>query len=113
MNVPGVRLLGFMARLLDPVDVRALVEPTIADLQHEVYVAGGTPWTVGAAYLRVFAALVRLLMQPGLVWRSPMRGVLAVVGLALVGAVALGAALAARLGRAAISRCSQNARSSA
>jgi hypothetical protein len=94
MNLPGVRLLELSARLLDPLSISSLIEPTIADLQHEVQLAEGSWWRPGLAYLRTSAALFRLLTSHGLIWRSPMRGVLAVVGLAVVGAVSLVAAFA-------------------
>ena len=86
MTLPGKRLIALSARAFDPATVQSLVEPTIADLQHEVSEAGNNPWRVAGAYLRGYAAVVRLLFASSLFWRSPMRRLSTVLALGWVGA---------------------------
>jgi hypothetical protein len=98
MNLPGTWLLALSKRYLDEDVVRSTVLPTIADLQHETLAAGDSRWLRWMAVGRGYSAVVRLLFQHSFIWRSPMRGVLAVFVLGIVGAVASVTAFSMRLG---------------
>lgn len=84
--LPGTWLVKLSARFLDAATVAALVEPTIADLQHEVAQAGGDVSRSRSAKLRGYTAVARLLFTGSVFWRTPMRRMLTVVSLGWVGA---------------------------
>jgi hypothetical protein len=79
-------LLALCARLLEPRAVRAVLEPTIADLQHEASEAGGNRRRLALACLRGYAAVARVVFTNSLLWRSPMRRLSTVFVLAWLGA---------------------------
>lgn len=88
MTSPGSRLFAILARCVDANLLESVVAPTIADLQFEVQ-STGNPWPRRLAHVRGYVAIVRLLLWHGLIWRSPMRALLAVVVLGVVGATLL------------------------
>lgn len=95
MKLPGTWLLAQAERLLDPRLVASIIVPTIADLQHEVEGAGpGLPNRIWA-FTVGYAAIARLLVVDGLIWRLPMRRMLVIV---LLGALGAGLFLAAASG---------------
>ncbi len=67
----GARLLAVAARILDERTLQALIEPTIADLQHEAGQAPGRHARV-AALARGYLAFARVFVV-ALSWRVPMR----------------------------------------
>ena len=89
MNLPGDRLLALAKRFLDEDAVSSSVEPTLADLQFESQRADGRAGRRLLALLRGYAAIVRLLLWHGLIWRSPMRRLLTVLVLGGIGSALL------------------------
>lgn len=85
-HLPGSWLVKLSAKLLDAASVTSLVEPTIADLQHEVARAGRDVWRARSARLHGYSAVARLLFTSSLFWRTPMRRMITVVSLGWVGA---------------------------
>jgi hypothetical protein len=85
MNLPGDHLIAFARWFLDEDAVSSSVEPTLADLQFEFQRADGHVGRQQLVRLRGCAAIVRLLLWHGLIWRSPMRRVLTVLVLGLLG----------------------------
>ena len=86
MSLPGTWLLALMARHLDEKTVESILVPTFADLQHETLRAGTSVPRRSVALVRGYAAIVRLLVWDGLLWRSPMRRLISVLVLGGVGA---------------------------
>ncbi len=81
MNLPGTWLLAPLTRHLDEKTVESIVVPTIADLQHETLAAGTSVPRRWFAIARGYVAILRLLVRHGLLWRSSMRRLIAVLGL--------------------------------
>ncbi len=81
---PGTRLHRWLATRMDRATFAALIEPTIADLQHEVEAAGDRPWPRRLAIARGYAAVLRVLAGHGFAWGGVLRrwGVVAAMGLA-------------------------------
>jgi hypothetical protein len=90
MTLPGDRLLAFARWFLDEDAVSSSVEPTLADLQFEFQRADGHVGRQQLVLLRGYVAIVRLLLWHGLIWRSPMRRLLTVLVLGLLGSALLG-----------------------
>ncbi len=87
MSLPGTRLFELSTRYLDQSVVESVVVPTIADMQHEFLQSGASGPRRALALLRGYAAIARVLVWHGLLWRSPMRRVLSVL---VLGAAASG-----------------------
>ena len=85
-HLSGNWLVKLSAKFLDAAAVRSLVEPTIADLQHEVAQAGRDVSRARSAKLRGYSAVARLLFTNSFLWRTPMRRMFTVVILGWVGA---------------------------
>src|SRR4051812_17548901 len=88
MTSPESRMFSVLARCVDSDLLESVVAPTIADMQFEIQ-STGNPWRRGLAHARGYVAIVRLLLWHGLIWRSPMRALLAVVVLGILGAALL------------------------
>jgi hypothetical protein len=88
MTSPGSALFAVLVRCLDADALESVVAPTVADLQFEVQTTRN-PWRRQFARARGYVAIVRLLFWHGLIWRSPMRTLLAVVVLGVAGAALL------------------------
>jgi hypothetical protein len=84
-RLPGTRTLALAERLLDRATIESVVEPTVADMQHEVERAGADPVVRSIAAIRGYAALVRILVFDGLIWRFPMRHFVTVLLLGALG----------------------------
>ncbi len=89
MSLPGDWLYEKLARALDAATVESLVAPTIADLQHEVSLAGRSAWRAALARVRGYGAILRLLVACGIIWRFPMRRLITVLALGCVGSALL------------------------
>src|ERR1051325_8715859 len=85
MRSSGSRVFALLARHLDASLHESVVAPTIADLQFEVQGATN-PWRRRLVLARGYWSIGRVLLGHGLIWRSPMRTLLAVVVLGVVGA---------------------------
>jgi MFS family permease len=88
MTSSGSALFALLERCLDADVFESVVAPTIADLQFEVQ-RTASPWRRRVARLRGYLAISRVLLWHGLIWRSPMRTLLTVVVLGLMGAALL------------------------
>ena len=62
MTRPGFRLLALARRVVDPRTMTRLIEPTVADLQHEYLEAARqrSPWPRRRALARGYASVARL-----------------------------------------------------
>jgi hypothetical protein len=73
MSLPGDWLHRVSAIYLDPVVVKSLIEPTIADFQHEVARAGQASGARLLAHVRGYIATLRVLLIHSQVWRCAVR----------------------------------------
>ena len=85
MKLPGERVYSLAERYLDAATIRALIAPTIADLQHETAEAGPHLGNRLFALCRGYLSVVSLFVHCQ--WRLPMRSLFAVLLLGAVGAV--------------------------
>jgi hypothetical protein len=88
MTSPGSTVLAVLTRCLDADLGESVVAPTLADLQFEVQ---STPnaWRRFLAFARGYLAIGRVLLWHGLIWSSPMRTMLTVMLLGVLGAALL------------------------
>jgi hypothetical protein len=87
-RVPGERLYRAVARIVDEPFLKSAIEPTIADLQHELRESRGGSWRRGLIYLRGVVAIARLLNRCS-AWSLNVGRIAAVVLLGLGGAASL------------------------
>ena len=83
--LPGARLHQWLTRCLSDRTVRDIVEPTIADLQHEIQQAGHDRHQKWLAIWRGYGALARALLVHSLETGVPIRTVLTIVVIGLAG----------------------------
>ncbi len=84
MTLPGDWLHGIAVRYLDPVTVDRFIAPAVADLQYEVATAGPDGWNRWVVRCRGDAAVLCLVVHC-LLWRMPVRGLIAVFLLGSIG----------------------------